>query len=95
MYHLDDLQISILVFFSVCRQDADITFILDGSGSIDQLNFDLMKEFVKDVIDELNVAEDRSHVALITFSDNANLNFDLQNKSDSRRTVKESIDDVS
>jgi len=55
----------------VCDKDFDLTFLIDGSGSIRQAgagNFDLMKTFIKRVIDGFNVGFDNTHVGAIIYS---------------------------
>ena len=59
------------MFCSVCEQDFDLVFVIDGSGSIDQVqtgNFDKMREFIKQIIDGFEVSEERTHVGAIVFS---------------------------
>ena len=70
-------------------------FILDGSGSVNQQNWDRMKLFVSEILDDLNVAEDETHVAVMTFSDTVEVNFYLSDRMENRATVREGIDAVS
>ena len=55
----------------MCDKDFDLAFVIDGSGSIRQAgagNFDLMKGFIKRVIDGFNVGFDGTHVGAIIYS---------------------------
>ena len=56
---------------TVCDKDFDLTFVIDGSGSIRQAgagNFDLMKDFIKRVIDGFTIGYDKTHVGAVIFS---------------------------
>ena len=46
---------------------ADIIFLLDSSASIGSTNFDLMKNVVKDVINEFVVGPSMTQFGLISF----------------------------
>ncbi|CAD5119952.1 DgyrCDS8533 [Dimorphilus gyrociliatus] len=76
-----------------CKSSADIAFILDTSGSVGPQKFDSMKGFVKTMIDKLNVAEDYSNVAVVTYSDNPKLEFDLTSHQ-TRDDLKNALDKV-
>lgn len=76
---------------SECNSNADIAFVLDSSGSVRRNNFDKMKTFVKDMVDNLNVATNQSNVGLITFNDTATTWFKLGSHED-RDSIKEAID---
>ena len=55
-------------FLGPCKENTDVYFIVDESGSIGYQNFELMKKFVSDTVDKLNIASDKTQVGLITFS---------------------------
>jgi len=59
-------------------QRADVVFVLDGSGSIGSSNFDLMKQFVQDVINEFRIAEDGVKVGVIQYSGKSHVEFNLR-----------------
>ena len=46
------------MFSTACKEVADVAFIVDGSGSIGPLNFQLVKNFLKNVIKSLNIGPD-------------------------------------
>jgi len=47
---------------------ADVVFILDASGSVDDAEWALLKNFVVDVIRDLDIGENFTRVSVITFS---------------------------
>ncbi|KAL4227529.1 von Willebrand factor (vWF) type A domain [Mactra antiquata] len=46
----------------------DIVFVLDSSGSVGYDNFTVMKSFVKAVVENLEIAENKTRVGLMTYS---------------------------
>ena len=46
----------------------DLAFILDGSGSVGQKNFNLMKEFVKNIISNLKLGPNGVRIAMIQYA---------------------------
>ena len=83
----------LVVFYTACRLNADIMFLLDVSGSVREENFKTVKEFLKDMVDRLNVGEDESNVGMISFSDNAHMEFTMA-AYDTRDEIKSSIDNI-
>jgi collagen type VI alpha len=81
------------LFFVDCSQNTDIAFVIDSSGSVREENFQKMKDFVNVMIDNLNVAEEQSNVAVVTFSDTATVRFNLS-AYNSRQELKDAIDDI-
>ena len=58
--------------FLACDKNFDLVFVIDGSGSIEQAgkgNFQLIKNFVKDVIEGFNIGFYETHVGAIIFSE--------------------------
>ena len=78
---------------SECTNNADIVFVLDASGSVRQENFVKMKDFVKQMVDSINVDRLGSNLAMVTFSDNARIDFPL-NAYNNRVDMIRAIDDV-
>ena len=65
------LIVCICCTFSVQVCISDVALLVDSSGSIENQgkgNYDLMKDFLKTLVDKLNVGEDDVHVGAITFS---------------------------
>jgi len=51
----------------------DLTFLVDGSGSVGSKNFDITKDFLKDVITHLDVGNNKTHVNIFQYSDRHNV----------------------
>lgn len=60
----------------------DLVFVLDTSGSIGNSGFQAVREFVASVSMALNVSPRRSQVAVILYSSNAQIHFNLTMHSD-------------
>lgn len=76
-----------------CKNSADIAFILDASGSVGARKFESIKSFVKIMIDMLNVGEDFSNIAVVSYSDFPKLEFDLTTHQN-RDGLKNAIDKI-
>ena len=63
--------------FAACATKADIVFVLDSSGSIEERNFYKMKSFVSSIIADMDLENDQSRVGCLIFSNNAHLQFHL------------------
>lgn len=64
------------VCFSVseqCTQKSDVAFVIDSSGSISRRNFQKEKEFVKEVASTFKMGPDQSQIAVISYSDEAQI----------------------
>ncbi|CAF1393169.1 unnamed protein product [Didymodactylos carnosus] len=46
----------------------DLGFILDASGSIGAINYELQRSFTKDILRRVNVGPNKTHVAIINYS---------------------------
>ena len=64
------------------RGGIDLVFVLDESGSIGADRFQLIREFVADISSMLEIGLQRSLVGVISFSDDANLNFGVTQHTD-------------
>ena len=60
---------------TACKASVDVAFIVDSSGSIGRRKWPLVLDFLKNVINELNVGPDGTHVAVVAYSTNAKLEF--------------------
>ena len=65
-------------------------FVIDSSGSIRSSRWPLVLGFVKDIIAQLEVAQDRVRIGVITYSDNAQFRFSL-NQYESKKDVLTAI----
>lgn len=57
-------------FFAACPHPADVVFALDASGSIEQENFYIIQDFVRDIIYGINV-DGGSRVGILTYASEA------------------------
>ena len=64
-------------FVSVCDGEADVVFVLDASGSLDEPNFNHIKNFVSNLTNELDVDSGKIRVGVVTYSDRAEPRFNL------------------
>ncbi|KAL8559721.1 hypothetical protein ACOMHN_002254 [Nucella lapillus] len=76
-----------------CLQKADVMFVVDSSSSIGKDNFRKLEDYVKDVVQDLNVAPDGVHVALMQYSSYPSMEFPLDMHT-SRFDVLKAIDNV-
>ena len=60
-----------------CSVNADIFFLLDGSGDISKDNFQSMRLFVKKFVDTLIIGPENNQVGAIVFGNNASVAFNL------------------
>ena len=61
---------------SACRLTADVVFAIDSSGSIGSANFQLELDFVRELVNSLNVGQG-SRVGALQYSNNAQVQFHL------------------
>jgi len=68
--------------------EADVVFIIDASGSLDEPNFDHIKYFVSNLTTQLDVDSGRVRVGVVTYSDRAEPRFNLSRYNNRyRRTL--------
>ena len=68
---------------------ADIAFIVDSSGSIGRRNWGRMLEFLKRMVEALNVGPNKTHIAVIAYSSKAVLEFPFNKLKGTDVTVQE------
>ena len=81
----------VIFLFAECNRDADITFMLDVSSSVNNDNFKKMKRFVSDLVELINVDGDASNVAVMTFGDTPMVSFGLD-RYDTRFDIQQAIE---
>ena len=59
--------------YTDCANEADIAFIIDVSGSIQRQNFEILMDFIKQLVVEMDLGTGRVRVALVYFSDEPTL----------------------
>ena len=55
----------------------DVVFLVDTSGSIRQRNFRKIRDFLSELITELDVDSGKINVGMVTFADDVQLIFEL------------------
>ncbi|XP_047238857.1 cartilage matrix protein isoform X1 [Girardinichthys multiradiatus] len=77
---------------SACRNAAiDTVFVIDGSKSVRPENFELVKKWINQIIDKLDVSDSKTHVGLVQYSSTVKTEFMLgryNNKKDLKEAVK-------
>ncbi|XP_030597162.1 cartilage matrix protein isoform X1 [Archocentrus centrarchus] len=77
---------------SACSNSAtDVVFLIDGSKSVRPENFELVKKWINQIIDKLDVSESKAHVGLVQYSSAVKEEFPLgryNNKKDLKEAVK-------
>ena len=71
----------------------DGVFVVDVSNSIGGQNFDLVKDFLVDIIDVMNISSECGHAALILFNANVSIRFDLNRYTDKNDLTK-AVNDI-
>ena len=69
---------NVCMLLGCVKNPIDIVFLLDGSGSVGQQRFDLVKEFVEKLLLRLNVGQDGTKVALLQFSGKKETKFEFE-----------------
>ena len=63
-----------------CRARADVVFVVDSSGSInehDKGNWDRVKNFAKSIVRKLDIGRDRIRVGMVEFGNEGSVHFYL------------------
>ena len=68
-------------------ENTDITFVADTSGSIGSINFQYVREFIEDIVLEMNISPNNSRVAVILFDSSARLRFNLNRYTDKETLI--------
>lgn len=70
------------LFFLACvSQKFNLVFVVDGSGSIEYQgrgNFQRSKDFIIEIVKSFNIGKDETNVALVLYSSNAQIVFNLK-----------------
>ena len=72
---------------------ADYAFLIDASGSILPPEFNILKTFVKRVIDFLQIGPNQTHVGVIEYSKGASLQLNFSRSYD-KREIKSFVEQV-
>ena len=77
-----------------CKAVVDVAFLLDSSGSISRRNWKLLLDFLRDSIEAFDVTASGSHVASISYSSRAVVNFRFNTLTGDKLTSAELIKEV-
>ncbi|TDH04218.1 hypothetical protein EPR50_G00149570 [Perca flavescens] len=74
---------------SACSNSAtDVVFLIDGSKSVRPENFELVKKWINQIVDKLDVSESKAHVGLVQYSSSEFPLGRYNNKKDLKDAVK-------
>jgi hypothetical protein len=87
----------LLFFFAGCPSQIDLALLLDRSGSIDEVEWRKVAHFAKDAVDLFEVSEEGTHMAIVDYSNDADVIFDFQKYTGAYRNtvnLKREIDNI-
>ena len=76
-----------------CTTNADVSFVLDSSGSIGSDNYQTVKEFVYNFTEELEIGPDHNRVSVTIFSKNGSVVFGFD-QYNNKTALLEAIEDI-
>ncbi|XP_072356927.1 cartilage matrix protein [Scyliorhinus torazame] len=68
----------------------DLAFVIDGSKSVRPENFQLVKKFINQIVDALEVGDQNARIALVQYSSSVRTEFPL-NKFKSKQNIKTAV----
>lgn len=72
----------LLFYLGTCVQNIDLVFALDASGSVEEAGYLQIKNFVKGIVQNFQIAKDKTHVGVVTFSERAEVQIRLTDTFD-------------
>ncbi|XP_050993417.1 cartilage matrix protein isoform X2 [Labeo rohita] len=77
--------------FCACSNAAtDVVFVIDGSKSVRPENFELVKKWINQIIDKLDVSETNTHVGLVQYSSTVKQEFPL-GRYNNKKALKDAV----
>jgi len=81
--YIDTYLLSYFYLYVACGIGGiDLVFVVDESGSIGEMNFQLFREFIENVSSVINFGQSNSRAAIISFDSSPRLVFNLNRYSD-------------
>lgn len=80
-----------IVELSCIGQEIDLAFLIDGSGSVATENFDIAKQFVKNIVDPMDISPTTSRVAFIQYADSVTNEFSWSSDKNSTLTAIDGV----
>ncbi|XP_069032474.1 cartilage matrix protein [Embiotoca jacksoni] len=76
---------------SACSNSAtDVVFLIDSSKSVRPENFELVKKWINQIVDKLDVSDAKAHVGLVQYSSSVRQEFPL-GRYNSKKELKEAV----
>ncbi|OCT92109.1 cartilage matrix protein [Xenopus laevis] len=72
----------------------DLVFLIDGSKSVRPENFELVKQFINQIVESMDVGDARAHVGLVQYSSSVRQEFPLGRYS-SKKDIKSAVKKMS
>lgn len=80
-----------LLALSACSDAAtDVVFLIDGSKSVRPENFELVKKWINQIVDKMDISDRNTHVGLVQYSSAVKQEFALS-KYSSKKDIKEAV----
>lgn len=68
----------------------DLVFLIDGSKSVRPENFELVKQFINQVVESLDVGDSKAHVGVVQYSSSVRQEFPL-GRFNSKKDIKSAV----
>jgi uncharacterized protein YegL len=77
----------------VCEKaKIDLTFLIDGSGSVGAADFQMTRNFLEDITEHLTIGANQTHVNMVQFSDRHNIEtLNSTSKAALRKQIKDMV----
>ena len=73
-----EIQVIIILFTACVSDKTDLVFLLDSSTSVSGTNFELMKEFVADIVNNADIDTGHVRVGMLVYSTDVSIQFHLR-----------------